>query len=91
MMTPLGITAVARASTSSLTPGPVLRNRSMRTQDNRLNTFKRGSIRGIQSILGQPPGVSPYSSNSSIEGRVSPSPSFAASAHEVRSTNSIIL
>jgi PH and SEC7 domain-containing protein len=47
--------------------------------------LKRGSIRGIQTLLGQQVGVSPYSSNSSIEGRdprdgrVSPSPSFATS------------
>lgn len=59
------------------------RNRSTRGPNDRLATLKRGSIRGIQSILGAQPGVSPYSSNSSIEGRVSPSPSFATSTHEV--------
>lgn len=45
--------------------------------------LKRGSIRGLQTLLHT--GVSPYSSNSSIDfrdsrdGRVSPSPSFATS------------
>ncbi|KAJ3724450.1 hypothetical protein C8R42DRAFT_604370 [Lentinula raphanica] len=68
---------------SSLSPGgPMLRNRSLRGPPDRLTTLKRGSIRGIQSIVGQG-GVSPYSSNSSIDGRASPSPSFATSTHEV--------
>ncbi|KAF9071686.1 hypothetical protein BDP27DRAFT_1446168 [Rhodocollybia butyracea] len=72
-----------RASMSSLSPGgPMLRNRSLRSQPDRLMTLKRGSIRGIQSIMGQG-GASPYSSNSSIDGRVSPSPSFATSLNEV--------
>jgi PH/SEC7 domain-containing protein len=60
----------------------MLRHRSFRGQPDRLTTLKRGSIRGLQSILNQS-GVSPYSSNSSIDGRVSPSPSFATSTHEV--------
>ncbi len=73
-----------RSSMSSLSPGStMLRNRSLRGgQSDRLATLKRGSIRGLQSILNHN-GVSPYSSNSSIDGRVSPSPSFATSAHEV--------
>ncbi|KAK0461134.1 uncharacterized protein EV420DRAFT_1331494 [Desarmillaria tabescens] len=72
-----------RSSMSSLSPGStMLRNRSLRGgQSDRLTTLKRGSIRGLQSILNHN-GVSPYSSNSSIDGRVSPSPSFATSAHE---------
>ncbi|PBK74408.1 hypothetical protein ARMSODRAFT_986341 [Armillaria solidipes] len=72
-----------RSSMSSLSPGStMLRNRSLRGgQSDRLATLKRGSIRGLQSILNHN-GVSPYSSNSSIDGRVSPSPSFATSAHE---------
>jgi hypothetical protein len=49
----------------------------------RLATVKRGSIGGLRSILNAPPGSSPYSSSSSIDGRVSPSPSFATSTHEV--------
>ncbi|KAF8556136.1 hypothetical protein OG21DRAFT_1521326 [Imleria badia] len=57
------------------------RSRSLRGPPDRLTTLKRGSIRGIQSILGAP--YSPYSSNSSIDGRASPSPSFATSTHEV--------
>ncbi|KAG6876561.1 hypothetical protein C0992_012408 [Termitomyces sp. T32_za158] len=63
------------------TGGLVMRNRSLRGQPDRLTTLKRGSIRGLQSIL-VAQGASPYSSNSSIDGRVSPSPSFATSTHE---------
>lgn len=70
--------------TSTSTPATLLRNRSLRVQQDRLTTLKRGSIRGIQSILGAQNGMSPYSSNSSVDGRASPSPSFATSAHEVR-------
>lgn len=56
----------------------MLRNRSLRVQPDRLTTLKRGSIRGLQSIITQ----SGASSNSSVDGRVSPSPSLATSAHE---------
>jgi hypothetical protein len=64
-----------------------MRNRSMRGQQpDRLMTLKRGSIRGLQSIMGVPTGPSPYSSNSSIDGRASPSPSFATSVNEVKMT-----
>ncbi|KAI9442110.1 hypothetical protein H4582DRAFT_2072665 [Lactarius indigo] len=72
----------SRTSTSSLNPNALLRNRSIRTQQDRITNIKRGSIRGIQSILGAPNGISPYSSNSSVDGRASPAPSFATSAHE---------
>ncbi|KAI0320783.1 hypothetical protein OF83DRAFT_498953 [Amylostereum chailletii] len=66
-----------------LNQGPLMRNRSLRVQPDRLATLKRGSIRGIQSILGAPQNAgSPYSSNSSVDGRASPAPSFATSAHE---------
>ncbi|KAF8200849.1 hypothetical protein BJ912DRAFT_1019831 [Pholiota molesta] len=73
-----------RSSVSSLSPGGngMTRNRSLRAQPDRLTTLKRGSIRGLQSILSVQSGVSPYSSNSSIDGRVSPSPSFATSTHD---------
>jgi hypothetical protein len=64
----------------------MMRNRSLRAQPDRLTTLKRGSIRGLQSILSIQSGASPYSSNSSIDGRVSPSPSFATSTHEVRNS-----
>lgn len=83
ILQPLGTTFMARISTSSLTPGAahlISRNRSYRGPSDRLTTLKRGSIRGIQSIL--TPSYSPYSSNSSIDGRVSPSPSYATSARE---------
>lgn len=59
----------------------IARSRSLRGPPDRLTTLKRGSIRGIQSILGAP--YSPYSSGSSIDGRASPSPSIATSTHEV--------
>lgn len=79
--------SVTRSSVSSLSPGggaAMMRNRSLRAQPDRLTTLKRGSIRGLQSILSVQSGASPYSSNSSIDGRISPSPSFATSTHEVR-------
>jgi len=60
------------------------RNRSLRGQPDRITTLKRGSIHKLQSILSVQSGASPYSSNSSIDGRVSPSPSFATSTHDVR-------
>ncbi|KAJ7725837.1 hypothetical protein DFH07DRAFT_853529 [Mycena maculata] len=74
----------SRSSMGSLSPGPptMLRNRSQRGPPDRLATLKRGSIRGLQSILGAQQTASPYSSNSSIDGRTSPSPSFATSTHE---------
>lgn len=81
-------------SMGSLSPGSahntLLRNRSQRGQQDRLNTLKRGSIRGIHALLGAqgPHGPSPYSSNSSLDGRISPSPSFATSMADVASTSS---
>ncbi|RPD59799.1 hypothetical protein L227DRAFT_586366 [Lentinus tigrinus ALCF2SS1-6] len=79
ILLPTGNTLMARSSTSSLSPhGTVLRNRSVRAQQDRLTTLKRGSIRGLQSILGAQ-GHSPYSSGSSLDGRASPAPSFATS------------
>ncbi|KAI0355629.1 hypothetical protein OH77DRAFT_1511483 [Trametes cingulata] len=80
ILQPIGSVLMARSSTSSLTPhGAVLRNRSVRAQQDRLTTLKRGSIRGLQSILGAQTGHSPYSSGSSLDGRASPAPSFATS------------
>ncbi|CAL1707118.1 unnamed protein product [Somion occarium] len=74
--------SAARLSMSSLSPhNAVLRSRSLRAQPDRLTTLKRGSIRGLQSILTAQTGYSPYSSNSSFDGRASPAPSFATS-HE---------
>jgi PH/SEC7 domain-containing protein len=84
ILQPLGSGLAMRSSMSSLSPGAPVRNRSLRGPPDRLTTLKRGSIRGLQTILGAP-GSSPYSSNSSIDGRVSPSPSFATSTHEVSS------
>ncbi|KAI0035843.1 hypothetical protein K488DRAFT_82603 [Vararia minispora EC-137] len=72
----------ARPSTGSGPPGTVGRNRSLRVQQpDRLTTLKRGSIRGIQSILGAQ-GGSPYGGASPLDGRASPAPSFATSANE---------
>ena len=82
ILLPIGGTLAARSSTSSLSPhhGVLLRQRSLRGQQgDRLANLKRGSIRGLQSILHAQAGVSPYSSNSSIDGRASPAPSFANS------------
>ncbi|KAI0930571.1 hypothetical protein AcV5_007248 [Taiwanofungus camphoratus] len=80
ILQPISSTLMARSSTSSLTPhGAILRNRSLRGPPDRLANLKRGSIRGLQSILGAQTGVSPYSSNSSFDGRASPAPSFATS------------
>ncbi|KAI0332360.1 hypothetical protein GY45DRAFT_1344763 [Cubamyces sp. BRFM 1775] len=80
ILQPIGSVLMARSSTSSLTPhGVMLRNRNGRVQQDRLTTLKRGSIRGLQSILGAQPGHSPYSSGSSLDGRASPAPSFATS------------
>ena len=59
-----------------------MRNRSQRGQHDRLMNLKRGSVRGIQTLFAAQ-GISPYSSNSSIDGRISPAPSFATSAHDV--------
>lgn len=74
--------SVPHSATNLNTGAMVMRNRSLRGQPDRLTTLKRGSIRGLQSIL-VAQGASPFSSNSSIDGRVSPSPSFATSTHEV--------
>ncbi|KAF8636056.1 hypothetical protein AX17_003830 [Amanita inopinata Kibby_2008] len=77
----------------SVTPSPaggVLRNRSLRGQPDRLTMLKRGSIRGLQSIITQS-SASPYSSNSSIDGRTSPAPSFAPSTHELHGSSSSFL
>lgn len=89
VLQPLG--ALGRLSTSSLSPhGTLMRNRSTRGQPDRLTAFKRGSIRGLSSILAPPGGSSPYSSNSSIDGRASPAPSFATSNELHASTASFM-
>ncbi|KAF8658264.1 hypothetical protein AX16_002040 [Volvariella volvacea WC 439] len=76
--------SMTRPSTSSIggRGGILMRNRSLRGPPDRLTTFKRGSILGIQTLMNAQTGPSPYSSNSSIDGRVSPSPSFATSTNE---------
>ncbi|KAG5335134.1 hypothetical protein C0989_002325 [Termitomyces sp. Mn162] len=64
---------------SSNNGGVVVGNLDLRSQPDILTTLKRGSIRGLRVTRG----ASPYSSNSSLDGRVSPSSSFATSTHEV--------
>ncbi|KAG9112795.1 hypothetical protein FRC07_007869, partial [Ceratobasidium sp. 392] len=69
----------------SLSPGMsgIGRTRSQRGHvtpgGDRITSLKRGSIRGLQSLLGS---QSPYGSNGSVDGRISPSPSFATSIGE---------
>ncbi|KAI0087982.1 hypothetical protein BDY19DRAFT_994406 [Irpex rosettiformis] len=89
ILQPIGSIALARSSTSSLSPhGTVLRSRSMRTaSQDRLNNFKRGSIRGIQSILTPQLGYSPYG----MDGRASPAPSFATSNEGVNASTTAFL
>ena len=70
-------------SSSSLSPGsPLPRTRSQRLYAGPADRMKRGSIRGLQTLLGT---QSPYGSNSSssVDGRISPSPSFATSVGDV--------
>jgi hypothetical protein len=87
ILQPQGSMLGGRASTSALSPGQghaLMRNRSVRGgPPDRLTSLKRGSIRGLHSLMSTQAGISPYSSNSSIDGRSSPAPSFANSAHEV--------
>ncbi|PFH45519.1 hypothetical protein AMATHDRAFT_184519 [Amanita thiersii Skay4041] len=80
----------ARPSGTPSLSGGIHRNRSLRNQPDRLTILKRGSIRGLQSIISQS-ATSPYSSNSSVDGRVSPSPSFATSIHELHCSSSSFL
>ncbi|KZT10625.1 uncharacterized protein LAESUDRAFT_720978 [Laetiporus sulphureus 93-53] len=92
ILQPINSTFMARSSTSSLTPhGPLLRQRSLRGPPDRLANLKRGSIRGLQSILHTQSGVSPYSSNSSIDGRASPAPSFANSVDNVHASSTTLI
>ncbi|KAM6502301.1 hypothetical protein JOM56_002278 [Amanita muscaria] len=84
-------TIVPRLSVSSLSPNTgMLRNRSLRSQPDRLTTLKRGSIRGLQSIIAQS-GAAPYGSSTSTDGRVSPSSSLAISANEFHCSSSSFL
>jgi PH/SEC7 domain-containing protein len=80
ILQPQGAANGGRSSLSSPSPGHLTRNRSFRGLS---ANMKRGSIRGLQTIL-TANGASPYSSNSSVDGRISPSPSFATSANGVR-------
>lgn len=68
-------------------PTPLHRKGSQRghhASSDRLNNLKRGSVRGLQSLLGsQNPSYGSGSSGGSGDGRVSPSPSVANSIGEV--------
>jgi hypothetical protein len=84
ILQPQGSLPLGRSSTSSLVPGSphgMLKARPSIRSGDRVTTLKRGSIRGISSLLNaQAQGTSPYSSSSnSVDGRVSPAPSFATS------------
>ncbi|KAI0695520.1 hypothetical protein BC835DRAFT_1273155, partial [Cytidiella melzeri] len=91
ILQPLGSIALARSSTSSLSPhGTMLRSRSIRTaSQDRLNNLKRGSIRGIQSILTPQLGYSPY--GNTMDGRASPAPSFATSNDGINASTAAFL
>lgn len=54
-----------------------MRNASGSSSD-RVNVLKRGSVRGVQSLLSS----SPYGAG--LDGRISPTPSVATSIGEVR-------
>ena len=87
ILQPSASTIPERSLQASLSPGGshpnLLRNRSYRGQNDRLTNLKRGSMRGIQTFFTPQSTASPFSSNSSIDGRISPSPSFATSTHDV--------
>ncbi|GJE94948.1 PH and SEC7 domain-containing protein [Phanerochaete sordida] len=93
ILQPTGSIALARSSTSSLSPhGTVLRNLSMRGQQgDRFNNLKRGSIRGLQSILSPQGGYSPYAATNPTDGRASPAPSFATSHDGVHASTASFL
>jgi PH/SEC7 domain-containing protein len=82
ILQPLGSLSMGRSSTSSLLGGspsnPLKQRPSLRGGD-RVATLKRGSIRGFSSLLGTQQTFSAYSSSGSVDGRVSPAPSFATS------------
>jgi PH and SEC7 domain-containing protein len=85
ILQPLGNIPAGRASTSSLTPGSPhgLKTRPSIRGD-RVTTLKRGSIRGISSLLNAQQQITAYNASSTgVDGRVSPAPSFATSV-EVR-------
>lgn len=68
----------------------MLRNRSVRSQQDRMATLKRGSVRGFGTLMNQQ-GNSPYGNTLHADGRTSPSPSFATSMGDVRTTVEVIL
>lgn len=70
-------------SMSSISSGPYDRTKNMRspsTQSNdRVNALKRGSIRGVHGLLNNP-----YQSQfSALDGKLSPTSSYATSVHDV--------
>ncbi|KAL5528345.1 hypothetical protein ACEPAF_7481 [Sanghuangporus sanghuang] len=81
ILQPMGV--VERASVSSGPGAHLFRNGSRRGQNDRVANLKRGSMRGIQSLFSAHAGASPYGNSGSIDGRISPAPSFANSTHEV--------
>ncbi|KAH8119341.1 hypothetical protein DFH11DRAFT_1501723 [Phellopilus nigrolimitatus] len=87
ILQPINHSSIERGSTSSLSPNALLRNGSRRGQNDRVANLKRGSMRGIQSLFAAHAGASPYGNSGSFDGRASPAPSFANSAHEVGMNN----
>ncbi|CAE6531560.1 unnamed protein product [Rhizoctonia solani] len=92
ILQPLSGLSPPERQSMSLSPGMTSlgRTRSQRSHvspgGDRITSLKRGSIRGLQSLLGT---QSPYGSNTSVDGRISPSPSFATSIGEgVQTSNS---
>ena len=85
------LNATERTSISSLSPGPhhtLMRKRSQRGPNDRVNNLKRGSVRGIQTLFNAQAGVSPYGAGN-LDGRLSPAPSFVSSAHDINVAVSI--
>ncbi|KAL5523862.1 hypothetical protein ACEPAG_8035 [Sanghuangporus baumii] len=86
ILQPMGV--VERASVSSGPGAHLFRNGSRRGQNDRVANLKRGSMRGIQSLFSAHAGASPYGNSGSIDGRISPAPSFANSTHEALAASS---
>ena len=83
ILQPVSHHSLERSSTSSGPGAHLMRNGSRRGQNDRVSNLKRGSMRGIQSLFSPHVGSSPYGNSGSLDGRSSPAPSFANSAHEV--------
>lgn len=90
MYTDIKSSQILQPTNGGLSPGNTLgRGASVRRQGgDRIATLKRGSIRGIGVLINQ---QAVNSSSSSIDGRISPSPSFATSLNDGMSASSSTL